>query len=886
MTFLNYSDGGTVLIAGQQQQFLFLETIVEETSDDLRSESDRSGPAGWPDSDSDTESVIHVPNSLDCCDPPEWSGSERDLAVPKKRRRRAADAQDVEEHDDAGAEPDAETASLSSRSSSLLQFECLEKHCEDVFRTSATNDPFQDSSPFPPPSPSVMSSFSFDSLESNRWRFSASPDSLDDLPEENSNSESDSTSSDEGASSDDTLQHSSWSSRKAKGISNEANSAGGGGGGKETAVDTKPQRSAENLSEDSGFGDHCIPAGVASSNITTRCNTVGTIVEDEDSCSSYYSDSSAGSSSGGAASSETSEQEKHGDRKPAATATKKKVLKLNREFEFRERRGWDVEEAKFNSSCWQSAPSLLLGEEEKKRRKEERLGSFPVTESVYSRAQDCQHLSSVPDILVLCQGEERLVAQSDALSPVKESADENADKELNTCKMSSRFPILSTPNLIYSSQEEFLKHEQRHSSMTRVPLKSFGGSNSEVDHLVVKEQTSKSLTPLPTSGAAASKGVHFCPVVSEVSWRDSYSDDDDDEDEPQDDRDEDETDEEMEKALVALEKGEDVGMSPKKQMLTLSKIQIGVPVGPGSTERERVVMELSPVTPTSAESHVVVKAADTSNSSTPAVHSVSMEKEKEPSESSRRDSSEGSKKSSKFGGFFQRFSLRRLSGRVGGSSNASSKKQQKEEKKKGKKLEETSAEYEDVTIIPLHPPAEDNKPAPDVVVSSKPPLPPLPPRSIGNANKPTPAPRRRPDAHDSALPAPSVAAVSGLQLQGKQDTTTMSHIDPTTTPPPPGKRAAGRRPPLGLLETDLDTDISTVRPHQNGAAPSSKKARSLLNLGEMSTGCLQQQQPVMLLQPPPGGSTNRPLTPADSRAKSMEFLLDKENQAAVQVGIS
>jgi hypothetical protein len=96
--------------------------------------------------------------------------------------------------------------------------------------------------------------------------------------------------------------------------------------------------------------------------------------------------------------------------------------------------------------------------------------------------------------------------------------------------------------------------------------------------------------------------------------------------------------------------------------------------------------------------------------------------------------------------------------------------------------------------------------------------------------------------------------MSGLQLQGK-------HIDPA---------------PLGLLETDLDTDISTVRPHQNAAAPSSKKARSLLNLGAAA----------MLLKPPPGGSnTNRPLIPADSRARSMEFLLDKENQAAVQVGV-
>jgi hypothetical protein len=96
----------------------------------------------------------------------------------------------------------------------------------------------------------------------------------------------------------------------------------------------------------------------------------------------------------------------------------------------------------------------------------------------------------------------------------------------------------------------------------------------------------------------------------------------------------------------------------------------------------------------------------------------------------------------------------------------------------------------------------------------------------------------------------------------------MSRIDPPT---------------VGLLETDLDTDISTVRPHDNDAAPSSKKALSLLNLGDIQQH-LQNGAAAMLLKPPPGGSTNRPLTPADSRAKSMEFLLDRENQAAVQVG--
>ncbi|KAJ9590078.1 hypothetical protein L9F63_016798 [Diploptera punctata] len=386
--------------------------------------------------------------------------------------------------------------------------------------------------------------------------------------------------------------------------------------------------------------------------------------------------------------------------------------------------------------------------------------------------------------------------------------------------------IASTPNLMYTSQDE-----SKHSSMMQVSLKD-------------KQVTSKSLTPLPTSGAAA-KGVHFCPVVSEVSWRDSFSD----EEEPQDDRDEDDTDEEMERALVALEQGEDVMCAPRKHNLMLQKIQIGVPVGPGSSERERVVMDLGPVTPTSTESHVVSEpvTVQANKTSSPAA----------PMETTRGNA----KKSGRFGGFFQRFSLRRLSGRVVGGNNGSSKKQ-KEDKKKvevkvGKKQE---AEYEDVTIIPLHPPPseDNNKPVPDVVVSSKPPLPPLPPRSVGGVNKRTPSPRRRPDADEPAPPN----SVSGLQQL--EDSTTMSHIDP---------RAAGRRPPLGLLETDLDTDVSTVRPHQD-AAPGNKKARSLLNL---------QQRPAMLLQPPPGGS-NRPITPADSRAKSMEFLLDKENQAAVQVG--
>uniref|UniRef100_A0A8D8QUQ2 Lens epithelium-derived growth factor integrase-binding domain-containing protein n=1 Tax=Cacopsylla melanoneura TaxID=428564 RepID=A0A8D8QUQ2_9HEMI len=86
---------------GTQQTFLFLETILEETSDDLRSDSDYSGPTGWPDSDSDTSSVIHIAEKLNATlRNADWGGSERDLVVPKKRRRRQLLNSDPGVHDD------------------------------------------------------------------------------------------------------------------------------------------------------------------------------------------------------------------------------------------------------------------------------------------------------------------------------------------------------------------------------------------------------------------------------------------------------------------------------------------------------------------------------------------------------------------------------------------------------------------------------------------------------------------------------------------------------------------------------------------------------------------------------------------------------------------
>ncbi|KYM96286.1 hypothetical protein ALC62_13058 [Cyphomyrmex costatus] len=155
------------------QQIDFLETILEETSDDLQSDSDRSGTTYWLGSDSETESVIHIKTKQRSADERlDGSGSECNSVVPKKRRRRDHGTdhhhyhhhqqQQVTIYDEYPASPRSSRSTTSSRSSSLLQFESLERTC-------ATLSP---------------SSYSFDSLEySNRSNTSHpendSPDSLE-----------------------------------------------------------------------------------------------------------------------------------------------------------------------------------------------------------------------------------------------------------------------------------------------------------------------------------------------------------------------------------------------------------------------------------------------------------------------------------------------------------------------------------------------------------------------------------------------------------------------------------------------------------------------------------------------------------------------------------
>ncbi|KAK0172661.1 hypothetical protein PV328_005955 [Microctonus aethiopoides] len=157
----------------------FLETILEETSDDLQSDSDRSDDSTtyWLGSDSETESVIHITNNQQMAGErlSESDSKSNNSVIPKKRRRRTSDKRDCycnysssttmlsDNNRWVASSRSSSRSSTSSRSSSLVQFENLERTCATV-------------------SPS---GYSYDSLEysnnSNSCFDNTSPDSLEDM---------------------------------------------------------------------------------------------------------------------------------------------------------------------------------------------------------------------------------------------------------------------------------------------------------------------------------------------------------------------------------------------------------------------------------------------------------------------------------------------------------------------------------------------------------------------------------------------------------------------------------------------------------------------------------------------------------------------------------
>lgn len=201
------------------------------------------------------------------------------------------------------------------------------------------------------------------------------------------------------------------------------------------------------------------------------------------------------------------------------------------------------------------------------------------------------------------------------------------------------------------------------------------------------------------------------------------------------------------------------------------------------------------------------------------------------------------RKSGKLGGFFSRLVSFRFSTRKSADGkNKHSKKNSDENKEFVPFNQQRVATKDDYIYIPLKGPLPDNKNRQDNnneisnneeiverhVISSKPPLPKMPPRVVGASVK-----RRLDMTAQSGTPEYCI------------DSGNVSHQP---------------MEPMGLLETDLDTEVTIITSGTN------VKTRSLMNLGA--------EVPVRNLAAPT--STSRP-------HKSMEYLLDKQNLKVVEV---
>ncbi|VVC40837.1 Hypothetical protein CINCED_3A021759 [Cinara cedri] len=452
--------------------------------------------------------------------------------------------------------------------------------------------------------------------------------------------------------------------------------------------------------------------------------------------------------------------------------------------------------------------------------------------------------------------------------------------------MASRLPMSSTPNLcaeglLAESGGDYMRSKKlldstvsldRSHSLKRIHYESESAlsiaSSRGSNLLITTSFVSLAAAPTPN------KGVHFCPVVSEVNWRESFSSSsctdigDNGSDEPLETEDDDDYD------RVSDEVDENIDTMVMKLLTSLPSET----KRPSVAEKQQLRERLDFITGGSPPmSHRICAAPTNATATGSAVPPVGGENSRNtrsvqlrPAEVETPAVAMSSKSKSiggKLGGFFQRFSLRRLSGR-------------RNKNKKKQKVEEVGDVTFTARVATMAAPSSNNcrpdTPPPPPPVSSrsstagdrgkKPPLPPQPPIADGNTT------RRRlmydENRGSQLLPSPALpTAGSRASLQSRS----------------PAAAAAMSRPDhrAGLLETDLDSNVtrtssSSLMMGGGGCSPN-KKARSLLDLGASSAKL--SLAPNDSNRPSVDGSSSNS---TDYRAKSMEFLLDKENQAAVQ----
>lgn len=470
-------------------------------------------------------------------------------------------------------------------------------------------------------------------------------------------------------------------------------------------------------------------------------------------------------------------------------------------------------------------------------------------------------------------------------SPTTDDEDEPLHRRLHHLHdgtMASRLPMSSTPNLcadglLADAGGEYFRSKKlldstvslyRSHSLKRIHYESesaLSAASSRGSNLLI----TTSFVSL-AAATTPNKGVHFCPVVSEVNWHDeSFSsssssrksnctdDGDRGSDEPpeteEDDYDRvDEVDENIDtmvmKLLTGLPSDARRPSVAEKQQL---RERLDFITGGSPPMSHRII-----AAPTSGTATGSV-APSVNNNSSRSVQSQSGLVEAPAVVMSAKSKSIGDK----LGGFFQRFSLRRLSGR----RSKNKKKLKTEEGDATGTVQATPAPNNNCRPdTPPPPPPVSGRPSTAADRGKKPPLPPQPPSTDGYVT------RRRlmyDENRSARLPAlPTAGSRASLQSRSPAATGAMSR---------PDHRA-------GLLETDLDSNVtrtssSSLMMGGGGCSPN-KKARSLLDLGASSAKL--SLAPSDSIRPSTDGSSSNA---SDYRAKSMEFLLDKENQAAVQV---
>lgn len=561
---------------------------------------------------------------------------------------------------------------------------------------------------------------------------------------------------------------------------------------------------------------------------------------------------------------------------------------------------WDIADLLFDTSDGEDQNKMIMSKKFRKARvqpvdrksvnaKNKEVGLVGVSSTTEARfRREGSYLEAMSNRVDLSDDEGKKFKEFDkdelkAISEVDlQNFIENAEEidlliYLSTPIAVSKRNVISTPDLAILKTEPLLievvpKRSSMYEMQRKIPFVNKSTSTSGTSDMEEKTlKYSKSF-----SGSVSSSKVHFSPVVSEVNWKDESDTSDKDSSNFSSSSSPDRDVRKGEHRRIPL-------IKPKPRKFSVSQPEL-IKVGQQECIHAKdcegvdcvfVPLEEKPIASSQPEVNVMQRRgsrierrdstdklfnaysdadgvsyqhnqlADTKQSSPPFqsnhvpvnnnIPPLNINREKR-AVAMERSASCRDRKTGKLGGFFSRLVSFRFSTR----KSADNKNKQPKKKNDNKEFvpynQQRIATKEDYIYIPLKGPLPDNKSNVETLTSSdrltcvsgKPPLPKMPPRVVGASVK------RRLDM-TAQTATPEYRIDSGSVLNRPME-------------------------PMGLLETDLDTEVTVITSGAN------VKTRSLMNLGA--------EVPVRNLEAPCNPS--RP-------HKSMEYLLDKQNLKVVEV---